>query len=126
MAGGVFALKTFAPRSWFLPVPLWVWTRKKDHTIARQEYHRRKEVSAEWSLVKASINAGSSFPVAAAVRDFHEAGAAEVGPRAGLLNGVLRPAVQFGWVDGEPSLQVAEQIIPELAAFFGFDQGVTD
>ena len=48
---------------------------------------RRPGVSPEWPLVKVSINAGSAFPVAAAVGDFDE-----------LAPGLIEQGIGFGSV----------------------------
>ena len=51
---------------------------------ARQAADDVRGVSPEWPLVKGSIIAGASFPIAVAVRDFYETMAGLVEQRVGF------------------------------------------
>ena len=76
-------------------------------------------VHPECPLVKASIIAGASFPIAVAVGDFLEAAAWLIEQRVGLGPAFDRPRFQpMGSVSNQVTGQIQQQILPELAPHF--------
>src|SRR5258707_14232539 len=83
----------------------------EDEMTPRKYYNTRNR--PEWPLVKASIIAGSSFPVAAAVGDFDEASARLVEQRIGF--GPVFDRAGFAAIGSEGNQvagEVEQQVFP--------------